>query len=811
MTLKGSLKRADLAALAALALFALALCWPVFLGKVPIAADTLYLWAPWSKLPHAPVQNSALADSSLLYLPWAAFERASLASGEWPQWDPYSFAGSSFAANSQNQLYYPLTWLLWLLPLSGSIQLLALFNLSLAGWGMYAFCRLLGVGQLGSLIGGLVFAGSGMLQLALEAPWVASVYGWLPWMLFATEMALSRKSARWTAVAILICALQTVAGNLQWVLYSYFAVGCWIAWRALPVTSYELRVTKWEKAISTRRWRSTWATLFRGALILTGALMLSAVHLAPFLELSSLAGRTGGQVSSHSPPLSTLLRLLMPQFFGTAAPGIGTPMVFNDLWYVGIPTLLLASVAVVRRAHCSVWLWLGLAVFAVLVAFGIGPFLYVRWLPGLSALLPSRIGYLLIASLSVLAALGVGAWLRFANETPQRALLWLGVLTLAVAGSLLAGSLLQSVEADRALRQLMVEQLWRGAIISLVSLAALALWPLLSLKRILALRSAHCLKAALPLLLALGVAADLLTAVPGYNSFVSPDALMPAAPALDWLRTQPGNGRVLGIDATGVTFNPNTQMLFSFPSVEGYDSLHTRRYEEFWGAVDAQVRPVARGNPYSNVSIRPQAYRSALADLLNVGYIASSSPLSMPTSYTPAYKGEIDIYKNSSALPRVFLLTEVKVLSTEQVRVELASPQFDPSKVLLLEDTEKPPQASTPTTSSPGSVQITAYKHNSVVVDAQVSISSWLVLADANYPGWQATVDGHEQQIFTADYLLRSVPLAPGRHQIVFTFAPTTLLPAGLLSATSLVLVILFISGVLPLRRVGAQPNNTSV
>lgn len=809
MSLKGRWKRADFAALAALTLFALALCWPVLLGKVPVAADTLYLWAPWSKLPHAPVRNSALADSSLLYLPWAAFERASLASGEWPQWDPYSFAGASFAANSQNQLYYPLTWLLWLLPLSGSIQLLALFNLSLAGWGMYAFCRLLGATQLGSLIGGLVFAGSGMMQLALEAPGVASVYGWLPWMLFATEMALSRKSALWTAVAILICALQTVAGNLQWVLYSYFAVGCWIAWRAVPVMDRRLEVSGHRRILLASSWRSTWQTLLRGALILTAALVLSTVHLTPFLELSSLAGRTGGQVSSHSPPLSTLLRLVMPQFFGTAAPGIGTPMVFNDLWYVGIPALLLASVAVVRRAHRSVGFWLALATFAILVAFGIGPFLYIRWLPGLSALLPSRIGYLLITSLSVLAALGLGAWLRIAVETPRRAFLWLGALALALAGALLAGLLLRNAERDAALQQLMGEQLWRGAVISLISLAALALWPLLSLKRTLAPRSAPSIRAALPLLLTLLVAADLITSVPGYNSFVSPDALVPVTPALLWLRAQPGNGRLLGLDAGGVTFNPNTQMLYGFSSVEGYDSLHTRRYEEFWGAVDAQVRPVARGNPYSNVSVRPQAYTSTLADLLNVSYIASSTPISIPTSYTPSYNGEIYIYKNGNALPRAFLLTQAKVLSTGQVRAELASPQFDPGKVLLLEADEQPPQVTAPTTSAPGSVQITDYKRNSVVVEAQVNTNAWLVLADANYPGWRAAVDGYEQQIYTADYLLRSVPLAPGRHRIIFTFAPTTLLPGGILSAGSLALLILFIAGRLPFRRFRSQLDNT--
>src|SRR5207237_5800545 len=100
---------------------------------VPVASDTLALWPPWSQLPHEPIANSAIADSALLYLPWNVFERDAIRDGEWPLWDPFTFSGAPFAANSQSQLYYPLTWLLWLLPLSGAIQLLTLFNVWFAG------------------------------------------------------------------------------------------------------------------------------------------------------------------------------------------------------------------------------------------------------------------------------------------------------------------------------------------------------------------------------------------------------------------------------------------------------------------------------------------------------------------------------------------------------------------------------------------------------------------------------------------------------------------------------------------------------
>src|SRR5439155_8838919 len=106
----------------------------------------------------------------------------------------------------------------------------------------------------------------------------------------------------------------------------------------------------------------------------------------------------------NSEPLYYLLRLLLPTYFG------------NNLWYVGIVPLALAAAAVVLRPRGIVWFWVGMAVFALLVTYGIGPFLYVRWLPLLSATVPSRIGYLFIASVAVLSGFGYDACISRAGE-----------------------------------------------------------------------------------------------------------------------------------------------------------------------------------------------------------------------------------------------------------------------------------------------------------------------------------------------------------------------------------------------------------
>jgi hypothetical protein len=770
------LKR-DAAAFAVILVLALALCSPVLAGRVPIAADTLNLWAPWSQLPHEPVKNPILADSSLLYLPWMVFARDALADGEWPLWDPYAFAGFPYAANSQSQLYYPVTWLLWLLPLSGAIQSLAIFNICLAGWGMYVLCRGLAISRAGSLVAGIAFAGSGMLQLAIEIPGVASVYGWLPWMLFATDQALRTRSPSWLAAATLTCGMQALAGHLQWVLYGFFAVGCWVAWRSVATLTRE-------------GWRASLRAALRGAVILLGAIALAAVHLAPFIELIGQATRTGGHVSSNSWPLAYLLRLVMPEYFGTAVPSVGVPMVFNDLWSIGILPLLLCVIAILLRARRHVWFWAGLALLAVLVTYGIGPFLYARWLPGLNSLLPMRIGYLFILAVAVLAGIGYDAWLGLARKHPRNALILFACITAGLIAILALAQFAQAATPDAALGSLQANQLWRGWSLSLGAIITLAV-PLIFHSRMLARYVWAGVGAPLVAVAMLGVLlVDLLTLVPGYNSFAAPGSLVPAAPSVEWRREQPALGRLMAVDSPGIAFNPNTQTLYGLDSVSGYDSLHTRRYEEYWGVADTSVLPKGRSNPYSNVFIRPQAFTSTVASLLNVRYVASAGELPASAQFRPVFTGEIRIYENTGALPRAFTISGGNPLPSDKVLARLGHADFDPRSELLLAQEEAPPSPVGRPGSSFQAASIIAYNRNSVTVEADVQEASWLVLADPNYPGWRATVDGQEARIYTAYHLLRAVPLPPGKHTVVFSYLPTGFAISAVISALTLVVLI---------------------
>ena len=100
----------------------------------------------------------------------------------------------------------------------------------------------------------------------------------------------------------------------------------------------------------------------------------------------------------------------------------------------------------------------------------------------------------------------------------------------------------------------------------------------------------------------------------------------------------------------------------------------------------------------------------------------------------------------------------------------LGDPAFDPRAAVVLSDGSDPrPPARAAANES---VQIVAYEPERVAITADVASPAVLVLADAFYPGWQATVDGVPAPILRANLMFRGLALEPGRHEIVFSYRP---------------------------------------
>lgn len=73
-----------------------------------------------------------------------------------------------------------------------------------------------------------------------------------------------------------------------------------------------------------------------------------------------------------------------------------------------------------------------------------------------------------------------------------------------------------------------------------------------------------------------------------------------------------------------------------------------------------------------------------------------------------------------------------------------------------------------------------------VVADINSGTAGILVLADLDYPGWKAAVDGRPAPILTADGCLRAVALPAGSHRVVFRYRPISFYAGAALSVLAL-------------------------
>jgi uncharacterized membrane protein YfhO len=60
---------------------------------------------------------------------------------------------------------------------------------------------------------------------------------------------------------------------------------------------------------------------------------------------------------------------------------------------------------------------------------------------------------------------------------------------------------------------------------------------------------------------------------------------------------------------------------------------------------------------------------------------------------------------------------------------------------------------------------VEATRHR-LVIEADTPAAGLMVVSEAFYPGWRATVDGAPAPLLRADYAFRGVALAPGHHRV---------------------------------------------
>jgi hypothetical protein len=122
------------------------------------------------------------------------------------------------------------------------------------------------------------------------------------------------------------------------------------------------------------------------------------------------------------------------------------------------------------------------------------------------------------------------------------------------------------------------------------------------------------------------------------------------------------------------------------------------------------------------------------------------------------------VYKRSTALPRIRWAGTVRTVPVAQQTSVLSTTPATAGSVVLAPGT--PGHGA----GQPATVHVLADKATEVSATVDAQGSGYLVVADAEVPGWHATVDGRSVPLVTADHALHAVPVPVGQHTVTLTF-----------------------------------------
>lgn len=198
---------------------------------------------------------------------------------------------------------------------------------------------------------------------------------------------------------------------------------------------------------------------------------------------------------------------------------------------------------------------------------------------------------------------------------------------------------------------------------------------------------------------------------------------------------------------------------------------------DVWGLYN----PLTLADPTLYWSGAPPRH-SGRYNFLGIKYIiASKAGAPADGDIVPVFDGDLDIniYLNRGTTNRVLFVQQATVVADHAAAWEaIRRAEFDPTETVILEEWAgadavfnqlKGEEAGNQTAAT---LALFGYDLHTVTVSVQTDAPGYLVLADAYYPGWQATIDGQPAPLLRANYAFRAVPVPAGDHIVQMVFNP---------------------------------------
>ncbi|MBE1162587.1 hypothetical protein [Dyella acidiphila] len=703
-------------------------------------------------------------DALIFSLPLLEFLKNYLHGGPSPLWVGQVLGGHPLFAEGQGAFLAPLNLLVaWLFPPVLGSNVFHYMCMLGAGIGVMQLCRQLGRSAWAAGAAGLTVVFSSCWIHQQHNMTIAGALLWVPWLLLAFE--------RWLASPTLPRAL------------CMSVLGCLLVFAGYPQVlqaSGLFMLCSMPSMFFARTWTQHWQRHKR-AFVLTalvaGVLCLgfSAVQLLPTLELATWSHRRGGvELFPFFHGFKTILRgLFFPLAETSGMPAAGSLL-----------ACMLACLGLLLRAPARAKGYLISTCVVLVLSFGPSSLLFrliysVGIVPGLHFFRVLFVYSAFVAlGIAVLAAFAIDAlrtWLRdHAELRAWRPARWLGLLVFLAVGVALA-------YGSHPLRGL-----WTTL---LITLAACVLALLLT-----ASRRVAWLPAAMFLLVMLQcMLLDLHT----IRFYAAP--ALPTPSLLDRLDGPAPQDRKLWvssvIDAYGMLDSRTHGLDHPAQRALATDAGLSNLLRGTWslnGTLGLELRnrtlidePV-RQELQMHTAAAPGA---RLIDLLAIRYIATDHLLHAPGLQLFGRDAtDFWVMKNTFAHPFLQVYKDAAAVDSAEAALDRLHAAQVPQLVVQKDprDAPLPPPDTTPGDVSQVHTVFEQRHSDYYAIDVQSPFACWLFLADANYPGWHAQVDGHPTTVWTAQLLGKAIHVPAGTHHVVVAFRSDSFRLGALISLLSL-------------------------
>ncbi len=776
--------------------------------------------------------KTLLAPDALNSRSFKPFINDALNRGIYPLWNPYIFSGMPSLGSLTAPLInivdtivnYTIMGIGKILPLTPFMVII--LNYVLLGFLTYFLLRSLNLNRYACLFSAI--AATFLPQFIAFTAFGHNTKFYsvvlIPIIFWAVKQLLEKKNLPYFAITALLIGFQLLRAHVQVCYYTYLLIGIYFIFQAM----LEFKENKKPLPI-----------LKSGAMLaaaVVAGLMLSSVLYLSVYEYSHYSIRGGGigegldyqYASNWSFSPAEMITFIVPSFFGFGGETYWGKMPFTDYpLYMGIVVLFLAGLALVIRRDRYVIFFAIVALFALIVSFGNHlPILYdpmFKFLPYFNKFrVPSMIHIILDMAVVIMAGFGLHFLIQLKDsndpkllarktQSIQRYFYVFGGIAILIMlfvilgkGTILNWIIGSGKVPEPSYQQLAYEMVVRDAVIMVIILGCTGFLTLYYLSKKLNVA-----------ILAIGLAFLLIVdlwlvdfkiikphpAVSERDYFQKDDVVR-------YLESQLKPFRILPVNLGQRGERPdNWYMYFMIQNIYGYHAAKLKIYQEALEQLQWQKVPFPtsfffnfykQGINEKGQSVIQQRsaeeipwnlyYRhQAFLNMLNVRYLITMFPIS-DESFQLVKQANALIYENMNALPRAFFVDNIITLRDKnEIFAFMGSGRFDPARTAILE--EKPDFEIFP--SEGNQVEITHYDLHDIKMRASVKSPTLLVLSEVYYPaGWKAYVDGRETRIYKTNYILRSIFLPAGDHDIVFVFRPASFKIGLLTSIVTLIVLI---------------------